>query len=481
MAKKYLCLFLSLFLLTTVCGCKKNTADEYSSTEVEVIYEVEESSQEQTAASSQESSSSNNSTVKKPQKDTSSSSSTEQPVASSAPSTPTTVPDPNPTGKNSRPYLGSATVADGRIDVNDGHLYFSPYNWYNGGSYRLNTVCGGYLKVAFTGSYLAIGVDDSNIGSNGRASFEIHGYIDGVGGKDTPIVRTLDNASGGRIVFADNLSGGTHYATIYLSHTGEGDAWYNGAQNSLRINGVYINPGEQVVDLADTSNKVKPRRVIFYGDSITEAVGTSGAEYGYVAQLAMEMDAEYGQLGNGGMGWALGGARALDSFYIIDSKAGYWRYYFEGASRLVNDDINAGFIDGEPDAVFVNMGTNDAFANKNGGGMDSSFIKTVCAGWLPSIRAAVGSNTDIYFTVPFDYGKSASLEKRFKNALLDAVDEYKSASGDNNLHVLDLDKEGYRIVKNFSTDDIHPDNSGASQLGRKLYDLLKVVKAASKH
>lgn len=443
-----------------------------------MIYEVEESQTEQADVSSVESTvSGNGNNDKKPQKNTSVVSSTNQPVSSAAPTAPAASEPAQQTetvtGKNSRPYLGSATVADGRIDVNDGHLYFSPYSWYNGGSYRLNTVCGGYLKVAFTGSYLAIGVDDSNIGSSSRSSFEIHGYIDSQVGESASINRTLDSASNGRIVFADNLSGGTHYATIYLSHTGEGDAWYNGAQNSLRINGVYINPGEQVVDLADTDNKVQPRRVIFYGDSITEAVGTGGAEYGYVVQLAKKMHAEYGQLGNGGMGWTLGGARALNAFYIIDDKSGYWRYYFEGASRLVNDDINAGFIDGEPDAVFVNMGTNDAFANKTGG-FDSDFTKLVCSEWLPTIRSAVGSSTDIYLIIPFDYGKSASLEKRFKNALVTATNEYKAASGDNSrFHVLDLEKEGYNIVRDNSSDSIHPNAYGASKLASKLYDLIK--------
>lgn len=471
MLKKILCTLLAATLLFSLCGCKKNTAEEYSSEmEVEVIYQYDDTSEAPTDTAATDSS-----TVSGGKKPTASAAApTASTPAGTASSTPAQSTTAAVTGKNTRPYLGSATVADGRIDVNDPHVYFSPYNWYNGGSYRLNTVCGGYVKIAFTGSYFALGVDTSAIGGNDPASFLIHCYIDSAVKYSNSIEKTLADASDGKIVFADKLSAGTHYATVFLSRTGTGDAWFDGAPNSLRINGFYINAGEQIVDLADTENKVKPRRIIFYGDSITEGDGIKqGGEYCYAALLAKQLNAEYGQLGDGGIGWTKGGCRTIPNFYFSDDKYGYWRYYFYGASRFNGDNISSGYIDGAPDAIFINMGTNDT-ANADLDNMMSGMVSNLCTDWLYSTRSAVDSDTEIFVIVPFNYGKEESVQKIFKKALLEGVSSYCSAvPTDTRVHTLDLGSEGFKIVKNNSTDTIHPNEVGSVQLTNKLYDQVK--------
>ncbi len=464
MFKRVLALILSVFLVFSLVGCKDNkTVDGSISDEVEVIYEyVDETSGTVTSGESPVVSVKPQ-TESKPQSDT---------ITSSAVSSATPIKKPNVTGKNSHPTLGAAVVANGKIDVNDGHLYFSPYNWYNGGSYRLNTVAGGYVKVAFTGSYLALGIDTSNLNAEDAGSILVNAYIDAQPDGSNAIRKSLANVQGDRIVFADNLSAGTHYATFYLSKTPITNAWTDGAPNALRVNGVYINAGEKVLDLADTENYVRPRRIVFYGDSITEGDGiVEGSEYSHATQMAALLNAEYGQLGNGGMGWYKGGCRMLDVFYRDQEKDGYWRYYIEGKSRFVNDDLSSGYIDGTPDAVFVNMGTNDVSEQSKD---DHPLIRKKVNAWLSDIRASVATDTKVFVIMPFCFGRSEQLYKRFENAVDKAVEEYNSANpSDKNTYLLNLGSDGQKVIVNNSIDGLHPNRSGSLTLAKMLYDQMQ--------
>ncbi len=462
-SKRIICLLLALSMIFSLAGCRKTApADSQISEEVEVIYEYGDETAEETTNEE----SSIDKVVKptpKPSVDNS------QGGDSSSTGNAQTVEAIK--GKNTRLYLGAATVSNGVIPVSDGHLYFSPYNWYNAGAYRQTSISGGYVKLAFTGSSLMMGVDTSNLKDNDPASFKIHAYIDCLVDSGTPAEFTLADLNGGKLTLASGLSAGEHYATIYLAQTATGNAWTDKAPNSLRVNGFYINPGQKILDLADTDNKVLPRRFALYGDSITEGTGVNeGAEHCYAAVLARKMGAEYGQMGNGGLGYMRGGARRFEFFCHIDSQNGFWRYYYSGESRLKNNDINQGFIDGDPDAVFVNMGTNDSREDHV---TETDLLKKYVSAFLPTIRSAVADDTEIFMIVPFNFGRIDNLQPRFKNAIFSTVEDYLKKNPDyKKMHIIDLGAEGYTIVKENSTDSIHPDKKGGQLLTNKLLPLI---------
>ncbi len=456
-AKRILCVLLTLALLFSLAGCKDNPTDEGSlSEEVEVIYEYEDETGDDAASTD-----GSVSVIEKPT--TSFSGGSSQDSAASNPGTAETV----VTGKNTRPYLGAAVVANGTIPASDGHLYFSPYNWYNAGAYRQTAISGGYVKVAFTGSSLSIGVDTSNLGNNDPSTLRLHAYIDCSVDSGKPKAVTLADAKGGRITLASGLSSGEHYATVYLSETSTGNSWSNNAQNTLRVTGFYIDAGQKVLDLADTPNKVLPRRFVLYGDSITEGTGVeTGGENSYAALLARKMNAEYGQMGNGGLGYMRGGARGYEYFCHIDSLGGFWRYYYLGVSRFKNDDIKQGYIDGDPDAVFVNMGTNDAREDHV---TETDLLKRYVNAFLTAIRSAVAEDTEIFMIVPFNFSRTDNLQPRFKQAIFGTIDEYLKANPSyTKMHVIDLGAEGFEIVNTNSTDSIHPNAEGCNKLVKKL-------------
>lgn len=446
--KKYLCLLLSAFMLFAV-GCK-NTADiesQVSETE-EIIYMYEDGTSEQDASS---------------QQDTPGNTTNDN---SSAPQSVVTTPSAEPTShRNVRKYLGPTVVANGKIPVSEERVYFSPYSWHNGGNYKINTVGGGYIKIAFTGSLLGITVDANRTKTPDKMLIQT--YIDG---STEPIAVYLDFANDdGLIKIADNLSAGTHYAVIYLSSTdGSENAWTTPPKNALFVKGLNINPGEQLIDLADTPIKVKSRRIICYGDSITEGYGTvKGNEYGYAPVMANLLDCEYGQCAVGGAGWTHGATRGVDTFYYDKGFKGYWRYHFYGASRFIDDDLKKGYIDGTPDAVFINMGTNDV------GGSDAD-VQNKLSSWIRDVRMATSPTTEIFVIVPFKYGNGEAKATSQREAFLKGYSNYADLNTeDKHIHLLDLGTEGHKIVVDNSTDALHPNLQGSSILGHKLAELAK--------
>lgn len=448
--KKLFCLLLALAMVFCVTGCKDSADTESNASDYEeVIYVYDDETSSQDKTESQASSQPTASNVSSDTGATSSEQTSTEPTSH----------------RNVRKYLGSTTVADGKISIHEERVYFSPYSWYDGGSFKLNTVGGGYIKIAFTGDVLGITVDATRTKAPGNMIIQT--YVDGA---TEPIMRTLDFADdSGYIKLTDNLSSGQHYAIVYLSSTdGSENAWTPPPKNALYVRSLHIAPGAQLIDLADTPIKVKSRRVLFYGDSITEGYGTvKGNEYGYAPVMANLLDCEYGQCAVGGAGWTHGATRGVDTFYYENGLKGYWRYHYYGASRFVDDDIKKGYIDGTPDAVFINMGTNDI------AGSDSD-VQSKINSWIRDIRLATSKTTEIFVIVPFKYGNGEEKATSQRAAFLKGYSNYADRNKqDTHIHLLDLGTEGHKIVVDNSTDALHPDLQGSSILGHKLADLAK--------
>ncbi len=125
------------------------------------------------------------------------------------------------------------------------------------------------------------------------------------------------------------------------------------AQTHLRLAGLTLDRGGQIERFP-----ARPRRMIGFGDSILEGVGTDGeftswqslgvnnARGTWLPIVAAALDCEYGQLGSGGQGMT----RVIHLPALVDT----WNRYDAERSRLTD-----GRLLPEPDYIFCAMGTND--------------------------------------------------------------------------------------------------------------------------
>ena len=368
----------------------------------------------------------------------------------------------------------------GDVYVNDSRLVWSPYNWHvNGSAWTETSPDGGYVKVAFTGDTLALGVDLTSQISEGVSldKIRLDAYIDG---SSTPITKTLADASNSFLTFSSTLSSGNHYAIIYLSSTfwgGGNDRWII-PTSVVRITKIqFANDGTgNILSLAGTPLEKKNKKILIYGDSITEGALDPGAayayaEYAYSAVLGKDLGVEYGQVAYSGMGWTVGAQGGGPYFYNSSGNTtALWTNYSANASRLVNgSNISSGFIDGVPDAVFVNLGVNDA-----GGSSGSSLMRTKIIDWLTDIRQTIGYTSKIFVISPFNFGNIGnSAYTAYKPALLGGVEDYQTANpSDTRVYLLDLGISGYNTVQANSSDGLHPNYTGSAILGQELADLV---------
>jgi len=368
------------------------------------------------------------------------------------------------TGATSSVVSSTPSTAPGVVAITHPDLFWSPYNWrFNGSTYAQSTPGGAYINVAFTGTTLALGIDTSVNTGVDLSTIKMHAYIDG---STTPIEKNLSSVSGGVMTFTSALSSGSHYATIYLSKTVTAHNRWAVPVNVARITKVQLASSGTILSLANTPLAEKDRTFLIYGDSITEGVGSTQAESAFSAVLSRTLNAEYGQVGYSGLGWSRAGGGSTAHFYETTPANSLWRKYDANTSRLVNNaDLSSGFIDGAPEAVFVNLGTNDA--NLNTG---APAVQTKTAAWLSEIREVVGSSSDIFIIVPFIYGNTSdSNYATYKAALLGGVTDYQNTNpSDTKVFVLDLGTAGHDIVAANSTDAIHPNNAGSAILGEQL-------------
>jgi lysophospholipase L1-like esterase len=355
----------------------------------------------------------------------------------------------------------------GVVAVDDANLVWSPYNWrFNGSTWAQTTPGGAYVKVAFTGSTLSLGIDTSVNTGVPLSSIKLDAYIDG---STSAIQRNLSQVSSGILNFSSALSGGSHYAIIYLSQTSvDYDRWNDPVVNGVRITKIQLaNDGSgNVGSLSSTPLAEKARKFLIYGDSIVEGYLDSVAEKSYAAVMGQALSGEYAQVGYGCLGWTYACQGGLPFFYAATPANSSWRKLDSATSRLnTNSTPSSGFVDGSPDAVFLDIGTNDAYFSTS-----TSTMRTKVAAWLSEIRAAIGSTKPVFVISPFMFGNATHAA--YKTALLGGVSDYLTANpSDTRVYTIDLGSGGYATVVDNSVDDLHPDDTGAAILGAQLADL----------
>lgn len=331
------------------------------------------------------------------------------------------------------------------VPTTDPAVFYSPYNWHRSGAYAQSPNPGAYLKVGFTGSQIAVGLDVSPLleAKVVAAQYPVVRYsVDG--GPATTVQLGPDTRS---LLCGKGLSRGNHQLLLqYVAGYVFLDFWT--PVNVLRVTGFTLDEGASLV-----KPQAQERFALFLGDSITNgdddiatfaggitnAVDTQDATLGYPVVVAAGLGAEYGIVAYGGASWdrtaADGHTPGLTTSYsMVDSVH----------SRLV-----AGKFSPVPDDIFVNMGENYPPSGDD--------VPKLLAG----LRSASGSGTNIFLIVPFS--------GRARSELTAGYGRYRAR--DRRCYLLDLGNNPYLPTGRptmYSVDGQHPLASLHALLGAQL-------------
>lgn len=372
-------------------------------------------------------------------------------------------------------FTGSlpATVA-----VTDPNVFFSPCNWRSDGAgpmlannintsstYAQTTNPGAYLKFSLTAASSGVAtllLDTTPL--NGIAAANCPTLAVSVDGTafTTPLLAYATGTT--RLLLAGNLSAGTHTFSIFFrsvtlnSSLAMGDRW-NTPASAVKITGLELDGKGS----ATATQTLHGKRMIIFGDSITEgadAVGSNNANADqdatqtYAQLLAIGLDAEAGVIGFSAQGWTVAGYGNVPKFYDTAAPSNStFDKYWSATSRL-----SSGTFEPALDYVVVLHGTNDAAQ----GATDAAVTSAVSA-WLPAVRADAPS-ANIFVVIPFDGGKRA--------AIVSAV----AATIDPRLHLIDLGTTIQPTLSSggaYTNDALHPNVRGHAVFASMLINQIR--------
>lgn len=261
---------------------------------------------------------------------------------------------------------------------------FSPYNWKVTPTSAKSINPGSYFNTLFTGTSCTLNFD---LTGEMASPFTMAYRIDLCGPwryitVSTPTV-ALD-MSGSDAAFATD---GHFLEVVFRANNNNGitQRW-NPQTAAMVLTGIALDSGA-VLKLPPNA---KSKRILFYGDSITEGMEThlpihdaTGA-WTFIAGSAL--GAEFGIVGFASQGWASAyNPPAYTPFFPST-----WNYIYEGVAR---DFSNA------PDLIVINHGTND-----------SSNITSVATTTLNAMLAATPSTTKIVVMQPLNGSHASELQ-----------------------------------------------------------------------
>jgi lysophospholipase L1-like esterase len=323
----------------------------------------------------------------------------------------------------------------------------SPYTWRMDDIAMISVNPGSYLRINFTGTSAALGVDTAALGT---ASTPAGQYPRVRWSIDAGAWQTAQLTSGqSSLTLGTGLAAGAHSLEVhFLAAYYAGDRWTTPVQ-ALRVTGLTLAAGASV-----SAPTPRAGLLIAYGDSITEGAWCDGpptdlttyatyqdATDSWARHVADALGCEYGIVAFGSQAWSGTGAGNVPP--LPDS----WDLYSAGQSRLTT-----GLFSPAPDYVLCNMGAN--------GGLASAATLTT---WLGNVRTAAGSSARIIVVVPFGGTGRANITSGY-NAYVAA---YPS---DNRVHLIDLGTvAGITATSGDptfrATDGLHPDPQGHALLG----------------
>ena len=282
--------------------------------------------------------------------------------------------------------LPQAVQSQTVVPFNDAHWFFSPYNWTPLGT--TETVAnepGAYCSLTFAGSSQAVLSLDTTgippaIGSATSTTMVVQGSIDN---NPSPPHTLLTTDT--QLTLATSLSPSAHTLRFwfvasnnYGSTADYKDRWtqtvpvtggYLVPPQSLRLTGLSLDSGATVAPPT-----VRPKRALFFGDSITEglhvysanpAISDSARTFAIIC--VQQLNAEYGIVGNPGQGWV----KTLNGSGVPAFGQAFSQFYAGTPRFPLPNGVQA------PDYVFLNMGTNDDLSPNdfNGDGLSDLVLQ----------------------------------------------------------------------------------------------------------
>ncbi|MBP5092633.1 MAG: hypothetical protein J6332_01120 [Abditibacteriota bacterium] len=330
--------------------------------------------------------------------------------------------------------LSSSSFAAKTIPVTDENVYFSPYTWKTvtsgGVTTREAVLPGAYIKITFKSTSSFGLVVDATATKGVTGEVPVIEYTIDNGPYKTASLAT--NKTTYTISMASGLTSGNHTAVIYLKSSNVRSGRYKTKKSHLIVKGFEVADNGVTV-----AQNIEPKRIIGYGDSITEGVviesgGGPNARCAWLPMVAAALNCEYGQVGI----YAIGFSKGADDWPLFQET---WDKYDYTASRLVN-----GKFDPEPDYILLSMGTNDP---------ENSAFLTAYQAWMVSVRAAA-PNAVLVLIVP----PSGSHRAQITQAV--------TASSDDNIILIDptATNDMVRPTQGAATgmayDGIHPNMYG---------------------
>ncbi|WP_406694984.1 SGNH/GDSL hydrolase family protein [Singulisphaera sp. Ch08] len=356
------------------------------------------------------------------------------------------------------------SARSGEVRAADPSLFYSPWNWYDDGSALQTTHLGAWLKFGWTGRNLSLKVDVTMADRAGIApeAYPVIGYsIDG------GPMHALQLVRGDRErMLASNVPEGRHRCHAYLRWIGFGaERWRAGRQVALwRVTGLQLDPEGTTYRDPD----LRPRRALFFGDSILDGAFNRGAEtdsfQAWPEVVAERLDAEPGRVGFEGQSYAISGNPGNGNvpalFIPQNPRESTWDLIDSFHPRLAD-----GRFSPRPDFVFFSHGANDAI-----GHVPFDQVEASVRGLLPKIRTASGPLASIFVVIPFEGFNRAPIRAAFV--------AYQNASPDSKCHLIDLGDEASSRVEDLvegkparrSFDGLHPNSAMHARLGAMVAD-----------
>jgi hypothetical protein len=353
----------------------------------------------------------------------------------------------------------TTVVAGTRILLNDPNLFLSPYNWSVAGTTSATTTQpGAYLTAGFQGTNVRLDLDTSSLAAlPNRGGPRLRWQVD-----SGPMQTYQLSAGDAQIPLnSDTLSAGNHTCTVWFVAADYTQDRWNLPTEALRITGLTLDTGGTTA-----APKLLTKRVLFFGDSITEGVHTESAHgdpirdddatHAFPYTCAAALGAEFGVVGLARQGWTIPGQEGSN----VPAFTTAWSFHFTDKPRAFSP---------APDYVIVMHGSNDAVSGAN-----PANVKAAVQAWIGAARTAMPTSR-LCICVPFN-----GFERE---AITQGVQAYKVAQpSEKNVFLIDLgvsvqtgltDTSGQPSSR--SHDGLHPDAATSQALGTQLAAAIQVA------
>ena len=241
----------------------------------------------------------------------------------------------------------------------DAHIYFSEHNWAHDASLASAVNAGAYLKLAFRRSAsvaLLLQPPDAAAIANASAAVQYMTIAYSVDNGPRLLAPVFTNTS--RVTFAnalpaDDSDARPHTLAVYVYNSRQSaNRWKDPTRGTsaaaLLVRGVALDDGAAAAPVA--ALRLRPRRALFFGDSITEGVAaqcepaagctahgdlcSNSGTKSWVHATAAALRAEFSQVGFGGLGWVVPGGGGVVPLYTPgDDGLSSWNKVYANRSR----------------------------------------------------------------------------------------------------------------------------------------------------